>query len=92
MAHAGVEAHGDVCTHPLHDNGRFLHPLFGDVKIDVAATEEYGRSRQRSLIFPGSAGWPDQPAAQPYHAAVTRRMAHHKLGGQASPLRKAQAA
>ena len=41
VPHAGVNPLGDLCAHTLEDGGGLVYTHFGDVEIDVAASEEH---------------------------------------------------
>jgi hypothetical protein len=63
VSHSSVNAFVDDASHSTQCLSRFVHALERDVRIDVAATEEDGRSAHRPHVVANEPRWADQPAA-----------------------------
>jgi hypothetical protein len=90
VAHAWIDALGNVGTEPLQDFGGLSDAFERDMRIAVAAADEDRCAGERARIVLRRHGFSDQAAGQSKHGAKAAGMPRRKFERQARPLREAE--
>src|SRR5690625_931625 len=90
MAHSGIYFLGHIRSQFLHDGSTLMHPLHGDVRINIRAPDKVRRPFQVTRIVLCNHLLADQAAAECNKASISCRMPGYIFRRKACPLREAE--
>ena len=86
VSHAGIEAHGHVGAHAGEHLGGLADARRGHVRVNVAATQKYGRALKPAIKLPACARGANHASAERDDAAKSRGVTNREFGGEARAL------
>src|SRR5688572_13908298 len=80
MPHVGIQTSRHLAAQLPKNISTFQYPLFGNMEINIAATQENWRASQRARIVARGIIRADQSATQAEYTAITLSVASGKFG------------